>query len=282
MPVVGGVAGMPTCALAKPANRPTPANARIHLRNFDLCLGSFAWRAVWPAGDAAPDWTHSTSGLSLESKGTHATCEPFSPATAVVVSDPFLAAVPVLEERGIKVVTVEQLLAADPIDTVETGEDDVALMQLTSGSTGSPKAVVITHRNVLRTYDFGEVGGVSFITMEYVRGMTLRYLLQNRSRVPAAAGLLEQLPEQLKNSPEAKVLGTVADRKVFNIIHLIYRARNYEGHSKDYEFSRASMEEHWRAGYHDARRTLRHREILEQPKNLEGLFTFDLVQDSRE
>jgi fatty-acyl-CoA synthase len=69
-------------------------------------------------------------------------------ARAVVVSDPFLAAVPVLEERGVKVVTVEQLLAADPIDPVETNEDDVALMQLTSGSTGSPKAVVITHRNV--------------------------------------------------------------------------------------------------------------------------------------
>jgi NTE family protein len=98
----------------------------------------------------------------------------------------------------------------------------------------------------------------------------------------AAAGLLEQLPEHLKNSPEAKLLGTVADRKIFNIIHLIYRARNYEGHSKDYEFSRASMEEHWRAGYHDARRTLRHPEVLERPKNLEGLFTFDLAQDSRE
>jgi NTE family protein len=98
----------------------------------------------------------------------------------------------------------------------------------------------------------------------------------------AAAGLLEQLPEHLKNSPEARLLGTVADRKVFNIIHMIYRARNYEGHSKDYEFSRASMEEHWRAGYHDARRTLRHPEVLERPKNREGLFTFDLVQDSRE
>ena len=69
-------------------------------------------------------------------------------AKAVVVSDPFLAAIPVLEERGVKVVTVEQLLAADPIDPIETNEDDVALMQLTSGSTGSPKAVVITHRNV--------------------------------------------------------------------------------------------------------------------------------------
>src|SRR6516165_11157585 len=43
-------------------------------------------------------------------------------AKAVVVSDPFLAAIPVLQERGVKVVTVEQLLAADPIDPVETGE----------------------------------------------------------------------------------------------------------------------------------------------------------------
>ncbi len=47
----------------------------------------------------------------------------------------------------------------------------------------------ITHRNVLRIYDFGDAGGVPFISMEYVRGMTLRYLLQNRSRVPFAAGL---------------------------------------------------------------------------------------------
>ncbi len=69
-------------------------------------------------------------------------------AKAVIVSDPFIAAVPVLEERGIKVLTVEQLLTFDPIDPLETGEDDLALMQLTSGSTGSPKAVQITHRNI--------------------------------------------------------------------------------------------------------------------------------------
>ena len=69
-------------------------------------------------------------------------------AKAVVISDPFLIAQPVLEERGVTVLTVADLLAAEPIDPVETGEDDVALMQLTSGSTGSPKAVVITHRNI--------------------------------------------------------------------------------------------------------------------------------------
>lgn len=69
-------------------------------------------------------------------------------AKAVIVSDPFLPAIPVLESRGLTVLTVDALLAAEPIDPVDTGEDDIALMQLTSGSTGSPKAVLITHRNV--------------------------------------------------------------------------------------------------------------------------------------
>ena len=96
------------------------------------------------------------------------------------------------------------------------------------------------------------------------------------------AGLLEKQPEELKNGPEARMLGTVAERKLYNIVHLIYRAKNYEGHSKDYEFSRLSMQEHWRAGYHDARRTLRHLEVLERPTNHEGVFTFDLAQDGRE
>jgi fatty-acyl-CoA synthase len=69
-------------------------------------------------------------------------------AKAVIVSEPFLVAIPVLEEKGVKVLTVADLLAADPIDPIEVGEDDLALMQLTSGSTGSPKAVQITHSNI--------------------------------------------------------------------------------------------------------------------------------------
>jgi NTE family protein len=57
------------------------------------------------------------------------------------------------------------------------------------------------------------------------------------------ADLLEQLPAPLRDGPEAKLLGDAADRKVYNIVHLIYRAEKYEGHSKDFEFSRASMRE---------------------------------------
>ncbi|HLW73496.1 MAG TPA: serine/threonine-protein kinase, partial [Gammaproteobacteria bacterium] len=66
----------------------------------------------------------------------------------------------------------------------------------------------ITHRNVLRTYDFGEVGGVPYISMEYVHGMTLRYLLQNRALVPLAAGLriMRQVCTALQVAHEQSVL----------------------------------------------------------------------------
>jgi NTE family protein len=98
----------------------------------------------------------------------------------------------------------------------------------------------------------------------------------------AMADLLEKLPEDLQNGPEAQLLRPVAERRVYSIVHLIYRARNYEGHSKDYDFSRNSMQEHWRAGYDDATRTLRHPEVLERPTNHEGVFSFDLALDGHE
>jgi serine/threonine-protein kinase len=53
----------------------------------------------------------------------------------------------------------------------------------------------ITHPNVLRTHDFGDIDGVPYISMEYVRGVTLRYLLDQTSRLPYSAGL--RLAKQL-------------------------------------------------------------------------------------
>jgi fatty-acyl-CoA synthase len=102
-------------------------------------------------------------------------------ARLVIISDPFMAVAPLLQELGLRVVTVEQLLAGDPIDPVDTGEDDVALMQLTSGSTGSPKAVRVTHRNVVANaeamfigakYDLATDVIVSWLPLFHDMGMT--------------------------------------------------------------------------------------------------------------
>ncbi|MCV7240373.1 fatty acyl-AMP ligase [Mycolicibacterium celeriflavum] len=79
-------------------------------------------------------------------------------AKAVVISEPFMAAAPVLAGLGITVLTIESLLTGESIDPIETTDDDVALMQLTSGSTGSPKAVQITHANIVANADAMTVG----------------------------------------------------------------------------------------------------------------------------
>ena len=83
-------------------------------------------------------------------------------------------------------------------------------------------------------------------------------------------------------APEARALAAEGDHKRYNIIQLIYHAKHYEGTSKDFEFSRRTMEEHWRAGYHDAVRTLRHPEVLIPPQGGSGVRTFDIARDGRE
>jgi NTE family protein len=98
----------------------------------------------------------------------------------------------------------------------------------------------------------------------------------------AVSSLLAKLPPELRDSEEVKALDGIGGRNVYNVVHLIYRAKNYEGHSKDYEFSRLSMRDHWRSGYHDAVRTLRHPEVLERPKGGDGIFVFDFHRDGRE
>jgi fatty-acyl-CoA synthase len=57
---------------------------------------------------------------------------------------------PVLQERGISYRLIDGLGQGEPLaEIVELGEDAPALLQLTSGSTAEPKAVKITHGNLI-------------------------------------------------------------------------------------------------------------------------------------
>lgn len=98
----------------------------------------------------------------------------------------------------------------------------------------------------------------------------------------ALSRLIRKLPDELADSPEVAVLRPESGPKVWNLIQLVYRSKTYEGDSKDCEFSRRSMEDHWRAGFHDTVRTLRHPEVLERPSSLDGVFTFDAAEHGRE
>jgi fatty-acyl-CoA synthase len=70
-------------------------------------------------------------------------------AGLVLLGEPFDALAPVLTEHGIAFRMISELLEAEPLgEPVPVGEDDLALLQLTSGSTAEPKAVRITHGNL--------------------------------------------------------------------------------------------------------------------------------------
>ena len=113
------------------------------------------------------------------------------------------------------------------------------------------------------------------------RAATGQYKREQRLRI-ACASLLERLPPELKDREEAKLLAQEADDKVCNIVHLIYRAKRYEGIAKDFEFSRRTMEEHWSAGYSNARLTLANPQVLQLPDRLEGVRTFDFGKNEPE
>jgi len=66
----------------------------------------------------------------------------------------------------------------------------------------------ITHRNVVRTHDLGEVDGLYFITMEYVEGQSLKHLIQARGSLPVNVALTvgKQLCRALEVAHEQGVI----------------------------------------------------------------------------
>jgi len=66
----------------------------------------------------------------------------------------------------------------------------------------------IAHRNVVRTYDLGEVNGMYYLTMEYVEGTSLKQLIQSRGRLPVPVSLTvgKQLCRALEVAHEQGVI----------------------------------------------------------------------------
>ena len=89
--------------------------------------------------------------------------------------------------------------------------------------------------------------------------------------------LLAKMPPELAATPEARLLAQASDPAVYNIVQLVYRSATYEGQSKDYEFSRRTMEEHWLAGRTDAAKTLSHPGVLTLPTAAHSVQVYDFV-----
>jgi NTE family protein len=93
----------------------------------------------------------------------------------------------------------------------------------------------------------------------------------------AIRDLIGKLPEGLKQEPSVKLLCEAARESTVTVVHLIYKSKNYESNSKDYDFSRVAMVEHWEAGVRDVHRSMRHQEWLQRPQSDETMVTYDLL-----
>ncbi len=93
--------------------------------------------------------------------------------------------------------------------------------------------------------------------------------------------LLAALPTNLKRGLDAQTLAEINRSAPTDIVHLIYRQKTYELESKDYEFSRVSVMEHWQAGQRDMRDTITHPDWLSSVGIDDGVTQYDLTRHTR-
>lgn len=98
----------------------------------------------------------------------------------------------------------------------------------------------------------------------------------------AARDLLLSLPADVRSHPGIEELQMLLKTAPVDIVHLIYRKKEWEQESRDYEFSRASVLEHWRAGQRDMSDTLAHPEWLKRSGLDDGVTTYDLTRPEQE
>lgn len=88
--------------------------------------------------------------------------------------------------------------------------------------------------------------------------------------------LLKHVPEEAKGDWWIRQAEEMAEDVVANIVQLIYRDKSYEGHYKDYEFSKPTMHEHWSSGLTDIRETFKNPSWLDFPPPEKGFVAHDV------
>ena len=97
-------------------------------------------------------------------------------------------------------------------------------------------------------------------------------------RREAGKRLYDKLPPELREDPDARALLSNDRDPDITIAHLIYRQTRHEKQSKDYEFSRASVRDHWQAGMEDVTATLNHPDWAARHKDAANIRVFDLTK----
>lgn len=88
----------------------------------------------------------------------------------------------------------------------------------------------------------------------------------------------EALPRELRSDPRIAALVRRRFNARLSIVHLIYRQSRNEHQSRDYEFSRRSMLDHWKAGRRDVAETMDHDHWRRRHRDEERVQVFDLTE----
>lgn len=105
------------------------------------------------------------------------------------------------------------------------------------------------------------------------------HMMQMQKMRRALQQLMEKLPKSAKDDPELTTITDLACHRAYNVVHLIYQSKAFEGHSKDYEFGLDAMREHWQSGLDDIRRTLADPRRLDRPAPELGFVTHDIHRE---
>jgi NTE family protein len=105
------------------------------------------------------------------------------------------------------------------------------------------------------------------------------HMMQMQKMRQALQQVMEKLPKAARNDPDIKAIADLACHRAYNIVHLIYQSKAFEGHSKDFEFGLDAMREHWQSGLEDIRRTLADPRRLDPPARELGFVTHDVHRE---
>jgi NTE family protein len=105
-------------------------------------------------------------------------------------------------------------------------------------------------------------------------------IFRDMQTIRRAVKRLEQcLPDDVKATTDWQQLSSIGCNAAISIVHLIHRRAAYWTHSNDYEFSRYTIDEHWRGGRDDVERTLRHPAWKNRKPPEVGVTVFDLTKE---
>ncbi len=91
--------------------------------------------------------------------------------------------------------------------------------------------------------------------------------------------LIADLPAAVRNRADVRKLQAASKAEHIDIVHLIYRQDKFELESKDYEFSRDTVQQHWAAGLRDMKYTVEHPDLLTKSKVDDGVTVYDLAHE---